>query len=90
MLWRFWPVPHRYDAYISGWFKCSLPLDGRAELLARLRARSYGEMARAEAEAMKLARTHLDARFIVRDAVGSGLLCSVQAAGGEVVRLPHR
>ena len=35
MLRRFWPVPHRYDAYISGWFKCSLPLDSRAELLLR-------------------------------------------------------
>ena len=62
---------------------------GRAELLARLRLRAYKEMPRAEAEALRLARCHLDSRFILRDALGRGIVEAVDTAAGPSVRLPR-
>ena len=63
---------------------------GRAELLARLARRRFGEMPRAEAEAQPLRSCPLDARFVVREACGSGAVGVVRTSAGEFLRLPGR
>lgn len=61
---------------------------GRSELLTRVKQRRYGEIARSEAESLKLSRSPLDAKFVVRDAIGSGALEVVRTATGEFLRAP--
>jgi hypothetical protein len=59
---------------------------GRAELLARLARRRFGELPRAEAEAQPLRSCPLDTRFVVREAAGSGAVGVVRTSAGEFLR----
>lgn len=61
--------------------------DGRRELLQALARRPYGDMPRAAALSLRLARSRLPPAFHVRDAVGAGLAEEVRAAEGVLLRL---
>ena len=60
---------------------------GRAELLAKLRQRRYNEMLRADAEKLKLTKSPLDPKLILREMIGSGLLSVVRSPSGEFVKV---
>ena len=61
---------------------------GRLELVARLRTRAYRQMPRSTAEALLLTKTPLAAGFVVRDAIGSGIVQLFSTVGGQFLRLP--
>lgn len=62
-------------------------LHGRAELLALLRRRRYGEILMRDLAALTLKKSALPPTFVAKDLVGHDLVALVNTSAGDLLRL---